>query len=437
VRAIPSSGIQSFCVSSSPTGALLTYDAERRLTAWQNAPTSPTSQAWFLYDGEGHRVEQYTSGGSGNHTYYLPGNVEEVTPSGSLSKYYAASGLALGENTTTSASGISYLASDGLGSVSEALTQTGTATGSVLYGPYGNVRYSSGTMPTTKGFTGQYADASTGLDYYGARYYDPSLGQFASADSVADGLNRYGYVKGNPETATDPTGHRQCMDDTACSIVTTSVSTVISAAGVNSALWARYLRNTAQDTPNTITIKTTKPVHFDDHKLPGGKPHYVDYTTTTEVDNSPAIWKALRDSDRLGKLGMAVTAVGAVLDVVVAGHNYADAHPHAAGWKPVVYGVYHSLISTGITLGIGAVLAPAGAEGIAAAAVITTVASPMIDDAADKGATGVVNAIQDTGDFMVTSASQYGAYATANIPLHVQVNFGPISFMTGTQSSWP
>ena len=56
------------CAGGSPTGALLTYDAERRLTAWQNAQTGPTSQAWFMYDGEGHRVEQYVSGGSGNHT---------------------------------------------------------------------------------------------------------------------------------------------------------------------------------------------------------------------------------------------------------------------------------------------------------------------------------------------------------------------------------
>ncbi|HEX5155669.1 MAG TPA: hypothetical protein VFW17_00510 [Ktedonobacterales bacterium] len=77
-------------MGSSPTGALLNYDAKRRLPAWQNAQTSPTSQAWFMYVGEGHRVEQYTSGGSGNHTYYLPGNVEEVTPSGSLVKYYIA-----------------------------------------------------------------------------------------------------------------------------------------------------------------------------------------------------------------------------------------------------------------------------------------------------------------------------------------------------------
>src|SRR6185312_6720783 len=127
----------------------------------------------------------------------------------SFVKYCVAGGMLLGLNTTRDASGIAYLASDGLGSVSEALSPSGTATGAVLYSPYGGVRYTSGTMPTSKGFTGQYADtASSGLDYYGARYYDPSLGQFTSADTVSDGINRYGYVKGNPETFTDPTGHR-------------------------------------------------------------------------------------------------------------------------------------------------------------------------------------------------------------------------------------
>lgn len=63
-------------------------------------------------------------------------------------------------------------------------------------------------MPTAKGFTGQRQDGASGLDYNGARYYDPVLGQFASADTAADGLNRYGYVHGNPTTFSDPTGHR-------------------------------------------------------------------------------------------------------------------------------------------------------------------------------------------------------------------------------------
>lgn len=53
---------------------------------------------------------------------------------------------------------------------------------------------SSGTMPTSKGYTGQRADAATGLDYYGVRYYDPVLGQFTSADDVlpGDGMDPWG-----------------------------------------------------------------------------------------------------------------------------------------------------------------------------------------------------------------------------------------------------
>src|SRR5260370_26854802 len=67
-------------------------------------------------------------------------------------------------------------------------------------------------MPTTLGYTGQYADATTGLCYYGARYYDPLLGQFSSADTASDGQNRYGYVHGNPTTYADPTGHLIAAD---------------------------------------------------------------------------------------------------------------------------------------------------------------------------------------------------------------------------------
>jgi RHS repeat-associated protein len=64
--------------------------------------------------------------------------------------------------------------------------------------------YDTGTMPTTKGFTGQQLDSS-GLNYFNARYYDSVAGQFTSADR-AQGPNRYAYVHGNPETLTDPTG---------------------------------------------------------------------------------------------------------------------------------------------------------------------------------------------------------------------------------------
>lgn len=82
----------------------------------------------------------------------------------------------------------SYLGTDGLGSASVALDGSGNVQASTLYGPYGAVGYSSGTMPDSSGYTGQRADATTGLDYYNARYYDASAGQFVSADTAQDGL---------------------------------------------------------------------------------------------------------------------------------------------------------------------------------------------------------------------------------------------------------
>ena len=63
-------------------------------------------------------------------------------------------------------------------------------------------------MPTAYQFTGQRNDGSTGLYYYGARYYDPALGRFISRDPsrYAGGFNLYGYCGNSPVDATDPSG---------------------------------------------------------------------------------------------------------------------------------------------------------------------------------------------------------------------------------------
>ncbi len=132
------------------------------------------------------------------------GGLEEITTSGSnttTTAYYG--GIALSVNGA-----LSYMLSDGLGSVSASVSSGGSVTAIQLYGPYGAVRYSSGTLPTSYGYTGQRADSATGLDYYTARYLDPVAGLFISGDTtLAGGLNRFAYVEGNPETWTDPTGH--------------------------------------------------------------------------------------------------------------------------------------------------------------------------------------------------------------------------------------
>jgi RHS repeat-associated protein len=75
----------------------------------------------------------------------------------------------------------------------------------------GDSRNSQGTLPTDKLFTGQRLD-STGLYYYGARYYDSTIGRFISPDTLVcvpsnpQSLNRYSYVINNPLKYTDPSG---------------------------------------------------------------------------------------------------------------------------------------------------------------------------------------------------------------------------------------
>ncbi len=162
------------------TGQQLSYDAEGNLSTWQNQP-SPTSTVNYLYDGEGTRVaSQLVSGGNTTLTSYI-GKLETVVTGSSTTTttYYTAGGLRIAEAVNGT---FSYLGNDVLGSVAVALNAAGQLTAAQLYGPYGNVRYSSGTMPTDIGFTGQRGDSATGLDYYGARYYDPVVGLFISAD---------------------------------------------------------------------------------------------------------------------------------------------------------------------------------------------------------------------------------------------------------------
>ncbi|HEU5440159.1 MAG TPA: RHS repeat-associated core domain-containing protein [Ktedonobacterales bacterium] len=151
----------------------------------------PATTVTDAYDGEGNRVAQKVTSGGGSTTTttdYVGGGAEEVISvnggSPTLTSYYSSTGLP----TTVNVGGtLSTLGSDGIGSTSAALAANGTPSAQQLYLPYGGVRYSSGVMPTARGFTGQYGDAATGLDYYDARYYDPLAGQVVSADSVLPG----------------------------------------------------------------------------------------------------------------------------------------------------------------------------------------------------------------------------------------------------------
>ena len=196
------------------TTATLAYDILDHLTQWN---AGSTSQEWYAYDAEGNRVVRRSTTTSGtNMTTYAFG-VEEhsydaLGNNTNNTYYYMLGGRLIGELTGKGTLVTQFFLTDTLGSVLATFNATaGSAAiqGNQVYGPYGNSLYKQGSIGTSKGFTGQYSDA-TGLDYYNARYYDPVVGLFISVDTVQNnlqGFNPYAYVSGNPETLGDPTGH--------------------------------------------------------------------------------------------------------------------------------------------------------------------------------------------------------------------------------------
>jgi RHS repeat-associated protein len=78
------------------------------------------------------------------------------------------------------------------------------------YGEVGGVFDRHGTpLAESSGafhFTGHRSDDTTGLVYFGARWYDPVLGVFVSQDPAAQFASPYAYAGGNPLGGQDPTG---------------------------------------------------------------------------------------------------------------------------------------------------------------------------------------------------------------------------------------
>jgi len=100
---------------------------------------------------------------------------------------------------------------DDLGSVAGTTGPAGTLLGSTTYTPFGQVATQSGTEAPF-GIAGQAQDTN-GLVFLRARYLDPDLGRFLSADTSqpnaagTQGYNEYAYAGDDPEALVDPSGH--------------------------------------------------------------------------------------------------------------------------------------------------------------------------------------------------------------------------------------
>jgi RHS repeat-associated protein len=80
------------------------------------------------------------------------------------------------------------------------------------YYPFGKESRGSETANTPKEkFTGKERDAESGLDYFGARYYNPDIVRWTSVDPLWEkhpDWTPYNYVLGNPLLLVDPDGRQ-------------------------------------------------------------------------------------------------------------------------------------------------------------------------------------------------------------------------------------
>jgi RHS repeat-associated protein len=214
----------------SDSGLALTYDPLNRLAQ----ATIGTQTQSYVYDDQGRRIQKTVAGVSTNMLYNGADIVAEYGPTWGLPLAQYTQGPKIDDPIIrATATAAQYYHQDGLGSVVGVSNNLGTTDATQRFDAWGNKLASTGTTPHY-GYTGREPD-ETGLIFYRARYLDPIVGRFTQRDPIGlrGGLNRYGYVGGNPVNATDPMGQivylgsRQIQPNIFGPVYTTEYHTVI------------------------------------------------------------------------------------------------------------------------------------------------------------------------------------------------------------------
>ncbi len=221
----------SYAAANLPQPVSLTaYDAANELTEWGAATPvydangntlsdGTNSYAWngrnqlasmnmgaasFQYDPFGRRVAKTAVFTTTNYLYDGANPVQELagtTPTanlltGGVDEYFQR----------TDSSGTANFLTDALGSTLALTGPSGNTLASYTYEPFGNTT-ATGSSASTYQYTGRENDG-TGVYFYRARYYSPTLQRFIGEDPIgfAGGFNLYRYVSDNPVNRVDPLG---------------------------------------------------------------------------------------------------------------------------------------------------------------------------------------------------------------------------------------
>jgi RHS repeat-associated protein len=201
---------------------LYRFDANNRLIdirAGSTAAEAASAQAsiTYSYDASGNRIRKSTPPGS---TAYLIDNsyayaqVALETKSGAQSEsttYVRGVGLVRQTKTSQPAAGDLFPLHGHLSTSLGALDAGGNVVEQVEADAFGILEPGAGVKQAHL-YTGEYWDQDAQLLYLRARWYDPSIGRFISADPFEGkqhdprSLNRYNYARSDPVGGSDPGG---------------------------------------------------------------------------------------------------------------------------------------------------------------------------------------------------------------------------------------
>jgi RHS repeat-associated protein len=250
--------------------------------------------------------------------------IEETNSSGTAVARYSQGlnidePLAMLRSSTTS-----YYQADGLGSITSLSSGAGSLTQTYTFDSFGKQTASSGSLTNPFQYTARESDPETGLYYYRARYYDPSVGRFLNEDprGFVEGMDFYIYVDDDPLRFIDPFGmapgdkyktRRQAGVQAIVDILDKSICTHTEYAG---ALYQNPDGTYSYTKPRSET-KADSSVHWED--MPKGTRVAGDYHTHGGYDPgydnenfSPDDMDSNDDEGPTGKPGYLGTPKGAI-----------------------------------------------------------------------------------------------------------------------------